>query len=252
MYKVLLIDDEAIIVEGLMKVVPWEKYGCRVVASAEDGCSGAQAIRRYRPDIVFTDIRMPNIDGLSMIAGVKSEFPDMQVTVLTGYRDFAYAQEAIRLGVTRFFVKPSKMDELEEALAAMTAKLDSRKESASVSEPAKEAENDDIASSFIVRQALSYIKQHYNEKITLTDVADKCYVSQWHLSKLLNKHLGQNFYEIINGIRIREAKRLLSNPSLRINEISDRVGYTDTAHFSRVFKKIESMSPNEYRNTISS
>lgn len=245
MYKVLLIDDEAIIVEGLKKIVPWQKYDCQVVGCAQDGQAGAQAIRALRPDIVFTDIRMPNQDGLSMLAGIKSEFPNMQVTVLTGYRDFSYAQQALHIGVTRFFVKPSKMDELEEALQVMTDNLRRAypQMQAQVAKP-------DAAGSFIVRQAMAYIDQHYHEKIALSDVADICYVSQWHLSKLLNKHLNQSFYDIINGVRIREAKKLLMDPSLRICEISERVGYTDTAHFSRVFRKLENMSANEYRNRL--
>ena len=119
MYRVVLIDDERLIVEGLSRVVKWADYGCEVAATAEDAATGAETIRKIQPDILFTDIRMPGQDGLTMLAGLRSEFPDMQVTVLTGYRDFSYAQEAIRLGVTRFLLKPSKMDEINEALSAM-------------------------------------------------------------------------------------------------------------------------------------
>ena len=97
MYRVVLIDDERLIVEGLSRVVKWADFGCEVAATAEDAVSGARIIRKIRPDILFTDIRMPGQDGLTMLAGLRSEFPDMQVTVLTGYRDFSYAQEAIRL-----------------------------------------------------------------------------------------------------------------------------------------------------------
>ena len=99
MYKVVLVDDEHLILEGLRRVVPWEKMGCCVTGTASDGMSGMQLIRKTAPDIVFTDIRMPNMDGLTMLAALKSEYPHMQVTVLTAYRDFAYAQQAIRLGV---------------------------------------------------------------------------------------------------------------------------------------------------------
>ena len=69
---------------------------------------------------------MPGLDGLKMIAGLKSEFPDMQISILTGFRDFDYCQEAIRLGVTRFLLKPSKLEELEEALSVMTSNLKER------------------------------------------------------------------------------------------------------------------------------
>ena len=122
MYTVVLIDDEPLIVEGLRKVVRWEDYHCSVVGTADDAESGAKLTRSVHPDILFTDIRMPGVDGLTMLAGLRSEFPDMLVTVLTGYRDFAYAQQAIRLGVSRFLLKPSKMDEINEALLAMSGR----------------------------------------------------------------------------------------------------------------------------------
>lgn len=242
-YKVVLVDDEALIVEGLCRVVDWAGHNCQVAATACDALSGAQAIRLHRPDILFTDIKMPGEDGLTMLAGLKGEFPRMQIAVLTGYRDFEYAQRAIRLGVARFLLKPSKMDELEEALAFMTGMLDRLP-------PAEKAEDtaNTAANSFIVRQARAYIAQHSGSKLSLQDVADHCFISQWHLSKLLNKHLGQTFYDLLNAERMQRAKELLEDPALRISEIAERVGYADTAHFSRVFKKLEGMSPGEWRN----
>lgn len=245
MYKAMIIDDEAIIVEGLTKVVPWEQYNCEVVATAYCVAGGTKLIRELKPDILFTDIRMPDGDGLTMLAGLKAEYPDMQVTVLTGYREFNYAQQAIRLGVTRFLLKPSKMDELVEALETMINKLGGQD-----IPPEKEEDEPhvDAAGSFVVRQAVAYIESHCTEKISLTDVADACYVSQWHLSKLLNKFTEQNFYDILNSARIAKAKKLMPDPSLRIGDISEMVGYIDTPHFSRVFKKLEGISANEYRN----
>ncbi|MBE6908677.1 MAG: response regulator [Ruminococcaceae bacterium] len=246
MYRVVLIDDERLIAEGLRRVVKWEEYGCAVAGTAEDAEKGAALVREVRPHILFTDIRMPGQDGLTMLAGLRSEFPDMQVTVLTGYRDFSYAQEAIRLGVTRFLLKPSKMDEICEALRAMTDKL-------AQSAGAEDEEEDGAgknAGSFIVRQATAYMEEHYAEKLTLQSVADHCYVSQWHLSKLLNHHAGKSFYDVLNSIRVKAAQTLLADPSLKIADIGDRVGYADTAHFARVFKRVTGMSANEYRNTL--
>jgi len=145
-YKVVLVDDESIIVEGLRQVVDWAAYRCEVAACAYDAVSGAQAVREHWPDILFTDIKMPGEDGLTMLAGLKGEFPGMQIAVLTGYRDFEYAQRAIHLGVSRFLLKPSKMNELEEALAHITAQLDRL----SPEEKAEE-QPDTTANSFIVR-----------------------------------------------------------------------------------------------------
>ena len=262
MYRVILIDDEKLILEGLTKVVRWEDWNCEVVGTASDAKSGAELIRRLQPQILFTDIRMPGQDGLTMLAGLRSEFPDMQVTVLTGYRDFSYAQEAIRLGVTRFLLKPSKMDEIHEALTAMTERLekenarrvpDAGKPEANTGEAETEADPETEAGhagSFLVNQALGYMQKHYAEKLTLQEVADACYVSQWHLSKLLNRYTGKSFYDILNGLRVEEAKKLLADPSLKVGEIGERVGYVDTAHFARVFKKFTDMSANEFRNSL--
>ena len=278
MYKVAIVDDEPVIVRGLTKMIPWESYNCLVVGTAGDGQEGMKLIREQKPDILISDICMPGIDGLTMIAGMKSEFGHMQITILTGFRDFDYAQQAIRLGVTRFLLKPSKMDELEEAVRVMIENLEKQgitgkedgtdegvgentpkaegnregeegKEKAEPSEGKEGEETDSPASCFIVKNALAYIEENYREKLKLSDVADQIYVSQWHLSKLLNKHTGQNFSEILNTIRIEKAKELLKDPSLRIGDIAEEVGFLDVAHFSRVFKKQAGISANEYRNT---
>lgn len=299
MYKVVIIDDEPIIVEGLRKSVDWDRFGCAVAGMAGSGEEGIRLIREVEPDIIFTDIRMSCMDGLTMIAAIRSEFPGAQIAILTGYRDFDYAQRAISLGVTRFLLKPSKMDEIMEALEAMTDKLAKRaketveeafsgvgerlsgeKDDASdrgdvrpagTSPDSREvlpdegnvptdkgeappdkgdAQPDGGAGSFLVKHAVAYIEEHCSEKLKLSDVADQVYVSQWHLSKLLNRYLGQNFSEILNGIRIGKAKEMLRDPALRIGDIAEEVGFSDMAHFSRVFKKVAGISANEYRNKL--
>ncbi|HHV13897.1 MAG TPA: response regulator [Clostridiales bacterium] len=254
MYKVVVIDDEPIIVEGISRMINWEQFECRIIATGNDGVEGTQIIREHAPQIIITDISMPDLDGLSMIAGVKSEFPDMEISILTGYRRFEYAQKAINLGVTRFLLKPSNLEEIEEAIKAMVQNLKERgiHPGDSTREPMAEEEKlDTEASNFIVNNAVKYIEQNYPHKITLSEVAEKTYVSQWHLSKLLNRHLGQNFSEILNNIRIKEAQKLLRDPALRIGDIAEKVGFMDMAHFSRVFKKSIGISANEYRNTLS-
>lgn len=272
MYKVIIVDDEPVIVRGLKQIIDWKKWDCEVAGTAESGQEGMRLIEEKDPDILISDISMPGLDGLSMIAAMKSEYERMQITILTGYRDFDYAQQAIRLGVTRFLLKPSKIDEIEEAISAMIERLKTLEdESRAIAgtgriadeaddingknrensiQPHPEEDEDSPASSFIVKNALEYIEENYKLKLKLADVAEKTYVSQWHLSKLLNKHTGQNFSEILNNIRIEKAKELLNDPSLRIGDVAEEVGFLDMAHFSRVFKKQVGISANEYRNTI--
>lgn len=258
MYKVGIIDDEPIIVEGLRRGIHWEAWGCEVVGIAYNGQEGLKLVREKQPDLLFSDISMSGMDGLTMIASIKSEFPKIQVSILTGYRNFDYAQRAIQLGVTRYLLKPSRMDEIEDSVRTMIEQVKVRKRlmDADSMEPMIPEEEEEKAYSyeaaeannFIVRNALEYIDHHYSEKLKLSDVADRIYVSQWHLSKLLNKHTGQNFSELLNKVRVDQAKHLLENPALRIGDIAESVGFVDVAHFSRVFKKTEGISANEYRN----
>ena len=176
MYRVVIIDDEPIIVEGLSKIIDWSKWDCCVTGTAYDGKAGMQLIREVKPHIIITDISMPELNGLNMVAGIKSEFPDAQITILTGYRDFDYAKEAICLGVDRFLLKPSKMDELKEAVDFMCQVLADKgitpdgEEHLTAGEPEDTEEElsalqedvlyNNAASSFIVKNARRTVKFH--------------------------------------------------------------------------------------------
>jgi len=245
MYRVVLVDDERMILEGLTRVVPWEKLDCEVSGTASNGREGLELVRRVKPDILMTDIRMPNMDGLKMVAALRSEFPELQITVLTAFRDFEYAQTALNLGVCRYLLKPSKMDELNEAIRTMTARLDALP-------GAGTAEDKSPAGNYIVRQAMDYMRAHCAERLSLGDVADQVYVSQWHLSKLINRHTNQTFLDLLGGMRVEKAKRLLTNPALRIHEVAEQCGYSDLGHFSRSFKKLTGLTPGEYRDNARS
>lgn len=247
MYKIVIIDDEPIIVEGLARTMPWNEWECLVAGTAYDGVEGQRLIRNVKPNLVITDISMPGMNGLNMIARLKAEFPDMEISILTGFREFEYAQKAIKLGVTRLILKPSTISEIEEAVTTMVSNLKNK----NIRTESEETESNSV-NSFIVKNALKYIQENYTRKITLAEVADRTYVSQWYLSKLLNKHTGKSFSDILNQIRISVAKDLLKNPSMRIGNIAEEVGFIDIAHFSRVFKKFEGCSANEYRNKLNS
>lgn len=248
MFRVVLVDDEQLILQGLLKVFPWHEFDCGVVGTATDGVEGLRLVQSASPHILLTDIRMPNMDGLQMIAALGSEYPNLQIAVLTAYRDFDFAQKALHLGVCRYLLKPSKMDELKEAFTHMTGVLRSLLEEAPAEDVADDSQSE--AGNFVARAALQFIKQHYTEHISLSDVADSVYVSQWHLSKLINGHLGQSFFDIVSSLRIDKAKELLANPSLKVHEIAQEVGYSDVAHFSKNFKKLTGKSPMEFRGSL--
>ena len=123
MYKVVIIDDEDMIRKGLQTVIDWEAYGCVIVGVAEDGAHGAELISKLTPDIILTDIRMPELDGLSMIHEVKSIVPRAKIIILSGFRDFDYAREAISLGAFEYLIKPSNINDIVNVIKRAVKEL---------------------------------------------------------------------------------------------------------------------------------
>ncbi|MGL4346436.1 MAG: response regulator transcription factor [Cellulosilyticaceae bacterium] len=251
MYKVLLIDDEVFIREGMKAIIPWEELGCQIIGEAQDGEEGVEKILTLKPDIVISDIRMPRKSGLEMIDEIKTLNQNIQIIILTGFREFEYAQQAIRLGVLRFLLKPSKLDELKEAIVAAIENLKEAAEDTTVGKSeseAKELEGEKVH--FLVKQAIDYIHRNYNKKLDLQTVSDELFVSTWHLCKVIKKQTGTNFVDLLNEVRIDQAKKLLLESNMKIYEIAEQVGYADTAYFSKIFKKIANVTPNEFRNKM--
>jgi two-component system response regulator YesN len=127
MFKVIIIDDEPIIRKGIKNIINWKQFDCVICAEASDGEEGKMVIHKHLPDIIITDIHMPDTDGLKMIRDIKNIVPNCKIIILTGYRDFDYVQEAIKLGVFDFVLKPSKIEELTAVVSKAILELNSMK-----------------------------------------------------------------------------------------------------------------------------
>ncbi|QJC53690.1 response regulator [Paenibacillus albicereus] len=113
MFKLLIVDDEPAIREGLQTLVDWERHGFRVAGLGVDGEDGLRQFRELRPDLVVVDIRMPRRSGLELVEEIRRLDSACRVLVLSGHADFAYAQQAIRLGIEGYLLKPVDEEELE-------------------------------------------------------------------------------------------------------------------------------------------
>ena len=138
MYSVLIVEDEYYVRAGIKYRVDWAKLGLRVLGEADNGLSALDFLRHTPVDILLTDIRMPEMDGLSLIKAVKSLYPRMRIAILSGYDDFGYLQAAIRMGVSDYIQKPIDEAELTDTLCRITATLDTENRAISETQPLNE------------------------------------------------------------------------------------------------------------------
>ena len=126
MYKILIADDEQIIRDGMKKLIDWESLGLQLVGVAENGEEAYQMIKKFNPDIAMVDINMPQIDGLKLCKMIKEEEINCEVIIVTGYDEFNYAREALRLEVNDYILKPLTRIEITEILKNVVVKLDKK------------------------------------------------------------------------------------------------------------------------------
>ncbi|MDO5422125.1 MAG: response regulator [Eubacteriales bacterium] len=127
MYKVLLVDDEALIREAISENIPWEDLGYRLTASCKNGREAMEIIRKDPPDLLLTDINMPYMDGIELARLVYEEYQDTKVVIISGYDEFEYAKQAVKYQVLEYILKPITPQEMTETLLRIRAKLDEKR-----------------------------------------------------------------------------------------------------------------------------
>ena len=128
MLKVFLTEDESVVREGLRDMIPWEQYGFEFAGEASDGEMALPLVRKIKPDVLITDIKMPFMDGLAFSRLVSRELPNTRIIILSGYDDFAYAQQAIELHVDQYLLKPITKASMIKALEQTKARIEEERE----------------------------------------------------------------------------------------------------------------------------
>lgn len=247
MYKVVVIEDEKLVRQGIILSTNWSAIDCMVVGEAENGEEGLEVIRKCTPDIVITDICMPVMTGIEMVEKLKEDSHVPLVIFLTAYDDFSYAQQAIRLEVCDYILKPFKDGELENSIVNLLER--NRKETVSTGEADRNLQLKKGDKSKYLAEALSYIDEHYMDfDISVQKVAESIGISGGHLSHLFRKETNFTMMNYVVNCRIRAARNLLKDYHYKIYEVAEQVGYRDITYFSALFKKNVGVSPSEYQD----
>lgn len=236
--KILIIDDEPKIRNGLSNLLT-RREGWEVAGAYENAADALKYLAVNQVDVMITDIKMPEISGLELIARIRERDKKTAIIILSGYSNFQFAQRAIELGVSRYLTKPTNPRELICVLEETEKKLGGKQE--------KEVDSGKIPNLF-VQKAADYIKLNYSEKISIKEIADQLYLSPNYLSELFKKHTGKTISEYLTDYRLEKACQLLDHAEYRVGDVSGMVGIHDGRYFSNIFKKKYGMTPTEYRN----
>lgn len=263
MYKVILIDDENKITQGLKMIIDWTRLNCTVAGVAYNGQMGLQLVEDTQPDIVITDIKMPYMDGLEMIEVLNQKASPIHFIVLSGYSDFQYAQKGIQLGISNFILKPVNEQELENSILTTITRIEARRneqeklaalQAQSILYTAlfnKQAMSDTSVKpqqqSGMIQDIKKYIDEHYTENITIVSAAEHFYLNPSYLSQLFKKKTDDTFLNYVTNTRLEKAKSLLQETDLKVYEISSQVGYKDPKYFSKIFEKKIGVKPSDYK-----
>lgn len=247
MYQVFLADDEVWERKGMAKIIGEMGLPLQVSGEAEDGEAAWEGICNKRPDILLADIRMPGLTGLELVHKMRQEGLVAKTVFISGYAEFAYAKQALRMGVSDYLLKPVEEEELKEVLEGLILELDGEREAAQSLDRgnAKNAESPSI-----LQQAIREIQEGCCGNITLKELADKYYISDSRLSVQLKEQLGMSFPNYLASLRMKKAQELMKDEALSLEVIAKSVGYKDYFYFNKVFKKVVGLSPSRFRKNL--
>ena len=236
--KIIIIDDEPKIRKGLGKILDMHP-GWTVVGAFSEAESAIRFLEEHPVNVVITDIHMPGMTGLDMIARLRETNKKLSFVILSGYGRFEYAQRAIDLGVKKFLMKPTSPEEVTQTLEQIESELTDTTPSTLAQKP---------TNNLLILRAKEYIDLNYRRKFTLKDVANELYLSPNYLSDLFKKHTGMKFSDYLLEVRMEKSKEYLLDIQYRVGDISALVGFSDARYFSSTFRKRYGMSPLEFRN----
>jgi two-component system response regulator YesN len=261
MRSILIAEDEELFRRELATATPWEEMGFVLVGEAADGEEALAIALERRPDALLADVRMPRLDGLELLARMARELPEGEApltVMISGHSEFEYARRALRLGAFDYLLKPLDDAEFARVMGALAAAIDGRERRAALerastvapalaffAEYAPSGARD--ASDAYVERAVAEIRDRYVMALGPDEVAARLGISGGHLGRIFRAKTGLTFSEYLTRYRMKRAVELLRDPSVRIGEVADLVGYRDQRHFSVLFRRLVGVTPTMFR-----
>ncbi|WP_162551117.1 response regulator transcription factor [Paenibacillus tepidiphilus] len=267
--KLLIVDDGHYIVEYLKHLLDWSKYGVTHLETMINSVQARQRLAAGDVDLLITDIRMPEVSGIDLLRYISEQELKTKTIILSGYSQFDYAQNAIRLGALDYLLKPVDKDDMEKAMKqafmciGKEQRLTGGEEgsgsgeavAAGQGEPEPPGNQADgaaagqakICNAELVRSIHTYISEHLGDTLSLDDLGKAVHLHPVYLSRLYKQETGENLSGYITLKRLERAAKLLTDSRLHVLDIAQMVGYRKPQYFIKLFKEQYGTTPYQYR-----
>ncbi|SDW71559.1 response regulator [Paenibacillus sp. CF384] len=273
MYRVLIVDDEQTERDGLEYLIKQHSSSFQI-DKARNGQEAIEQLTKKPADLLITDIKMPLMNGLELSDKAKKLYPNLLILISSAYGDFEYMHDAIKVRVDDYILKPVVVNHFIRIMENMLSTLDDRKRKEDKrrellhdykdagyfkkemlikqlldeEQGVRQREPEDsISEKKAIADAITFIEGHYHQEIGLEWVAKQVYLSPGYLSGLFKKETGKSIIQYITLCRLENAKKLLTETNMKINDVCQEVGYNNASYFSLIFRKYFGITPNHMR-----
>ncbi|CAM4492597.1 YesN/AraC family two-component response regulator [Paenibacillus endophyticus] len=245
--NILLVEDEPKIRQGLRDII---SDVIKHNLSLHEASNGKEALDWLRTggsvDLVITDIRMGEMNGLELLKRIKSLYPELALIVISGHDEFGYAREALRYGVLDYLLKPIERVELATLLNKVKEALREKRGGDAENE---QGDDQQEKGRLLIRKVKELVRQSLGQDISLQFLAEHVYLHPKYLSDLFKRETGQNLSEYVTKMRLEKARLLLKDTTLKIADIAEMCGFANHKYFASLFKQHVGQTPSEFRES---
>lgn len=248
---VLLVDDEKLALEVMDRMIDREKQGISVLYKTLNMSQAQRICEETEIDIAICDIEMPRGSGLDFVKWLLETGRNPVVIFLTSHAVFSYAQQAVSLGVQDYLLKPVEPEDMDRALKKAVREAQERRKHFRARRELAQLDADRETAERNVERVRQYIEEHFREPLTRELLAAMVFMNPDYLAKLFKRRYGASLMDYVTKMRIACAREMLEYSSLSVSEIALEIGYSNTAHFTKMFKKYAGgVTPRAYRKAV--
>ncbi|MFC4812026.1 response regulator transcription factor [Paenibacillus sp. GCM10023250] len=250
-WRTLIVEDEQPARASVRKLMQKAGVPFDIVAEAENGREGLALIRELRPDLVISDIVMPDMDGVRMLQAAREEGFDCRFVMLTAMSEFEYARQAVEYGASGYLLKLSLDPKgIKAALDKVAAELERMAKLRKADKWFPDAGRAGPTDHPELNRIIGYIEEHYAGEITLKGLAAYIRMDASYVSDLFKKKTGTTLTRYVQNRRVQAAKMLLAETDRTVSEIGRQVGFENDNYFIKIFKRWCGATPSEYRKGL--